>query len=315
MSQNNTRHILKVSATQKQKLLERGFYSSPVIRENYLGVSAFSFFILPIVLALNTLFVVVVIRTKKLQTNPNKLLILLALVDIFNALIPHTLFAAETLLFSNGIFYQNLDNYVSNIAYCFGGISFLTVVLVSFERYFAIVYPFLYEEIYCLKWTLLIYIVSISIFLCSISVMQDGFYIYTTLLLLVGCLFTCFCYYNIYIISRKTARRCSTVSVGSINTLKLNAKNNKAAIVGALIMIILIISYIPFIIYSIFLMVTKLKNEFDLPELLIFRPWTQICALMNGIYSPLIYYWRIKGVRKRLLKYLQELFKKTINKM
>ena len=111
-------------------------------------------------------------------------------------------------------------------------------------------------------------------------------------------------YYNIYIVSKKTVRRCSTVSVGSINTLKVNAKNNKAAIVGALIMIILIISYIPFITYSIFLMVTELKKEFVLSELLIFRPWAQICALMNGIYSPLIYYWRIKGVRKRLLKYL-----------
>ena len=304
MSRNNTRHILKVSATKKQNLLERGFYSSPVIQENYLAVSAFSFSILPIVLILNALFVVVVLRTKKLQTNPNKLLILLALVDIFNALIPHTLFAAETLLFGNGVFYQNLDNYVSNIAYCFGGISFLTVGLVSFERYFAIVYPFLYEEIYCLKCTLLIYVVSISMFLCSILLMQDGFYIYTTLLLLLGCLFTCFCYYNIYIVSKKTVQRCSTVSVGSINTLKANAKNNKAALVGALIMITLIISYTPFIIYSIFLMLAELKDEFILYKLLIFRPWAQICALMNGIYSPLIYYWRIKSVRNRLLKYL-----------
>ena len=56
MSRNNTLHI-KVSATKKQNVLERGFYSSPVIQENYLAVSAFSFFILPIALILNAIFV------------------------------------------------------------------------------------------------------------------------------------------------------------------------------------------------------------------------------------------------------------------
>lgn len=272
---------------------------------NYFAVGVTNITLLPIAVTLNALFIRAIYNHKSLQTNPNKLLVLLSIIDIINSLVSQLSFAIESFLFSFDLFYLTFDRAVSINGYAFTGISFLTVILISLERYIAILYPFIYEKYYRLKRVILYHLVTCFLFLCLtvlllIGNLMEEFHLIMSILVAIGCIIILFCYYNIYQVSKKTLRRLSTISNIAVNEAKTHARNNRAAMVAALILLFLFISYSPFMIMSLWL-----SNNHDTRHelVMLILPWTQTLALLNGIFSPLIYYWRITEVRKKMISW------------
>ena len=291
-------------------LLSKSVYIPKSNLENYLAVGIVDLALVPAAVILNSLFILVIIRYKSLQTNSNTLLILLSVLDIFNGTVTQICVATEVILLSFRKFYTHLDDVVMVLAYSVSGASFYTGILISLERYIAIAFPFIYDRYFHVSRVIklhsgLLLCWFIFVFLCKVyDIGHTIFPIIVSIGICCGYLITIYCYVNIFRVTQQILRKSSNVSSGSSIQLKDHIQNNRTALVAGLIVMTLFLCYTPYIVVTI--LITTSVSSYHMSTLVdIVLPWTQTLALCNGIVNPLIYYWRLKEVRSKLILLIQ----------
>ena len=94
-----------------------------------------------ITLSANTLFLIVYFKTKALMSTHYFFLMLLAVTDVSVGMISQPLLIARKLMEISGVYNCALWTAMRSTVYYFSGISFLTLTLVTIERYLAVCRP------------------------------------------------------------------------------------------------------------------------------------------------------------------------------
>ena len=177
---------------------------------NYLILGIFSSIYASGAIILNAAFIFTVIFRKTLHTQPNYLLLALSVADFLNGLLTQMLYAVICIKTSKGFDVKSLDRFVSTAGYLFGQVSFMMVSVVTFERYFAIVHPFLYQRffsgavsVFCIAATWLLPIVVLVI----TGMKQRALSGVLVVQVIIGWLLSLFCYIKILGVIKKLGRR------------------------------------------------------------------------------------------------------------
>lgn len=270
-----------------------------ILQASFLSVGTLDLLLVPPMFILNILFIWLIKKHPTLQSNPNKLLTLLALTDLFNCSVSQVCFAVECILLSRGLFYLNFDKIVACTAYSVTGASFFIVILISVERYIAIVFPFYYNMKFRLSYLVILYVILVLSWLTTVVITLTvwhmmAFYIIAAVIIAFGCGVIFICYVGIFCVYRRTQKNIK-LPCGNYD-VKIKVKNHRTAFIAGLVVMTLVVCYAPFLILSV-LMWRQVAMKIWL-----ILPWTQTVALLPGLINPIIYYWRLKGVRAKFLR-------------
>ena len=299
--------------------------------QNHLAIAIFNLFIAALNFVLNAGFVIVLRKSKYMEIPSNSLLLCLTIVDLLSGAIAQTSFAIENFLFSRCLFSKALDNFVAAVGHLFGAMSYTTVILVSLDRYIAILHPFFYDSKITRHRLLLAQIVLwlLPIPLLLFSVFHtDASSLYYTLLSFTVTGWVLAVYFNGKILtvayniikSEKKVKDAITISVScnlsseSLQDAKrkserpkqrgrkftMQRESRRAITTVMFIMSALVATSTPITVYSVY-MLAKSENTEDYMEQIILH-WAQTVSLVNGLLNPLIYCFRMKDARKDLFR-------------
>ena len=299
--------------------------------DNHLAIAIFNFFIAAGSVILNLGFAIVLCKSKFLETPSNSLLLSLTFVDLLTGAIAQTSFAIENFLFSRCIFYKALDVFVAVVGHLLGAMSFTTVILVSLDRYVAILHPFFYE-LQVTRYRLvivqfMIWLLPMPILLFSV-LHQNQLSLYYTILsfTIAGWLLGVYFYSKILAVARsiiKSEKKIKHAVVASASTLPssrnsrgcphtvrsqtkakirhgMEQESRRGITTVICIMSALLATFTPIAAFSIYMVTRKDLGENYFEQIILH--WVQSLSLMNSLLNPLIYCFRITDVRKELFR-------------
>lgn len=284
--------------------------------------------------SLNTCFTVVLCKQRFASLPSNSLLLSLAVVDLLTGVIAQTSFAVENFLFSQCIFSNALDKFVAVTGYLLGTMSYTTILLVSLDRYVAILHPFFYAaqvtKSRLIRAQMLTWLVPLSLIIFSILNRDHSvlFYVLFSFSVTIWLL-------AIYIYGKIVAVACSivrnerkiknaiTVSM-SQNSLSASSRDSKHCISSTgprklrdrkfamqresrrimttvfCVMSALVATLTPITIFSL-CMITTNSGLRGYREQIILH-WVQSISLVNGLLNPLIYCFRMTEIRRAFFR-------------
>ena len=259
---------------------------------------------------LNMTFLITMFLNKQLQNLPNKLFMLLSLVDLLQGFTvwPFAIYSGVTLYNTKQVCWWL--SVVSSMGYCLGFATVTSIFLITIEQYTAIVHPFFHGR--HVKASYLLYpmaatnlSLSIVNFLTSFK-FKGGWIWYKSLISIITIiLMTSMIYMYIRIIhtAKVTVARIVKTNVEEGKQIKKKAKAAKTSII---ILIATIICYSPSSFYNIY---EYVDNGTDFGKTYI-KLSTEMVALMNSVFDPLVYYWRLKSIRSATMTLLWRLCKR-----
>ena len=305
-----------------------------VFKQHHLAIAIFNLIIATISVILNSGFTIVLRKSNFSNAPSNALLLSLAVVDLLTGAISQTSFAVENILFSRCIFSRALDIFVAVSGHLLGAMSYTTVILVSLDRYVAILYPFFYDInvtrhrlilIQFMVWLLPMPLLLFSVFHKS----QLSLYYTLIIFTVTGWLLSVYFYGKILAVAysiTKSERKIrdavtastlhnpsssdssvSAYTVGSVlqprprrRTFKMQRELRRALTTVICIMSALIASFTPITAFSIYMLTRQDlgTNYFDQ----IILHWVQSISLVNGLLNPLIYCFRMTDAKRELFK-------------
>ncbi|XP_066915696.1 melatonin receptor type 1B-B-like [Clytia hemisphaerica] len=269
-----------------------------------------SLYILGSILAItfNLLFLIAMKRNRLLHKLSNYLLVCMSIFDLTGGLT--VLPAGATILIGRGYYtkFCQLEQYTQSVGYTLVSMSFITIFTITLEQYIAICYPFFHQNNVKFRkllvpmttsWTLM----AIACIICwHNSASWIYFQSIAGLIIIVTYITVVFCYTRLYLIATKMRRK---ITIGSRNSQEnhrpTRRHTNKAIITSFSIIFAFSISYIPISIFSLKKMISKVTHF----EQTVVYEWVQLIALYSSVVSPLVYYWRLREVRRELFKILR----------
>ena len=250
-------------------------------------------------IVLNSLFLTTITFCRNLRSLGMKLLMCLACIDLTQGLLTWPLMA-YTLLghYDQDITSDSLISVLVSISYQFTFATVLTIFLIALEQFTAVVKPFFHQRHIRGK-VLIIPALMTMVFSCTLDVtitvtcqqVWPAFANATMAISAVLFFGTIYFYCCIWRVSRKISceiqRQTQTVGIHS-------QQQTKAAKTSIIILFTFALCYFPKIIYDI--LQEMLNVDFLLNE---YVGWPiGLLALTKSVLNPLIYYWRLRAVRK-----------------
>ena len=280
---------------------------------SFLGVALFDFCLAPVAAISNLLILIAICRNKSLQTTPYCVIFSLALSDMITGFLTQPIKGSITL----NIFYCKpiCATHVAalQLSYSLGIVSFLSLSLITLERYVAIFYPYRYQEFTVDKsfivklivaiWVLAAVMTGLS-FLTYQMILQRVFAIVVIILSLV---FSISAHVRIVRVVKRIQRQvieqqsawrdCQDQIAANSATNKSKAGiNTKATRVAVSVLIAMFICYIPSGIFTT-LRFFGTANDFIRAA----HDWTQSFVLFNSSINPFLYCFQLSEMRRHVL--------------
>ena len=248
---------------------------------------------------LNVMVLLAMKRNKKLHVLSNYLLMALSIEDLLAGL-----GIAPSLVILLSLRARSrpacvLLNAATLLGYSIATVSFFTIIGVTMEQFLAVAYPFFHERkitLHKIIWPVIFTWLLVTVFLVLAWYSSDswaayigtlGFIIFISYMVMVCC------YVKIFHVVRSTKKR-----MGSRDYMRQMKQRNKTARTAGAIICGFTICYIPFCMVALWRMIfgTSLFVRNFILE------WTQLICLANICVNPIVYCWRLTGVKKELRK-------------
>ena len=305
-----------------------------MFKSNHLAIAIFNLLIATMNVILNSGFAMVLCKSRFLEIPSNSLLLSLAIVDLLTGAIAQTSFAIESFLFSRCVFSKALDIFVAVTGHVLGAMSYSTVILVSLDRYVAILHPFYYElkvtryrlvTIQFMIWFLPMPLLLFSVF------HQNLLSLYYTLIsfTITGWLLGVYFYGKILVVACNVIKsdrkvigtitpsasdHLPSVSFGECTRtlrdrarskplrrmIKVQRESRRAITTVCCIMSALLVTFTPITVFSIFMVIRKDLGKNNTEQIILH--WVQSVSLVNGLLNPLIYCYRMTDIRRELFR-------------
>ena len=249
---------------------------------------------------LNLIFIATMLSQRKIQKHTsNKLLIVLCMVDLLQGTFTWPLTAANFVIFYRLDTNCLLLNSIYIIGHCLVALTLWTIFLIALEQYIAIIHPYFYisHVTFC---RLLLPMIAINFLLTMINVMGEvklntvWKYYFKFSFPVVGFPLVM----GLLYMHAKVIRCASQVTAKITDNNKEEGKQikirAKAARSGLLVLLATLLCYCPHICYTIYEKVSR-----PTPSTTTFvRYPTEIFSLFSSVVDPVVYYWRLKSLRK-----------------
>ena len=249
----------------------------------------------------NISFIITVLKTKSLRTISNIILLSLSINDLVMSLTVIPGQAYDKVLLSKEILRCDLHIWLNKSQFCSFGVSLGLIIVISLEKYLAICFPFWYET-YVTKARVCCVIVAITVintvmtFLFPISQTSSGpFHISLFLVIFVAFFIFLWCQGKIFIVLSRIRRRIFTEQTPS--TTDLRSKRDKAFSLLFITLSFALCWLLP-VIYRVYTSIFG-RSQFLHQYVL---PWMYVVMFMSTTLSPVVYYWRLKAVKKEAWK-------------
>ena len=278
--------------------------------------SALIFLIFDVIVALstiicNSIFMITLIKTRSLHTPSNILLGALCFSDLLVGFIvqPITI-SFFAILRINHTINIPLITTLSLTFYLCTGLSFLCVVLISFDRYLAVCHPYKYHSKATCKTHIILVSIAAVIWTCFAGTrlflaMTVTFEIIRLSLSALCIIVVIFSYARIYkIVSR--LRRCmhadSASSCGG-SDIQTQRRERRKSCTMAIIIGIFFVCYLP---YTALYVSHFIRRMFCLNSQFvnILSNWSVFLVLLNSLLNPIVYYARSREIKDAVLKIL-----------
>ena len=271
---------------------------------NWIVVASFNLVLAPFAALLNLIILVVILKNRRLQSISNILLMNLCLTDLLTGFIAQPMFAAITIISKDGI--ENCPLFVTGviIGYYVGTLSYLTLLTIWTDRYFAIFHPFRYIE-----WAskgLVIKVLAVLWITCallvSLSLLTKEFLLHSIFTMITVPISFGWSFYvqlkTMYIV-RRLQRQTSTTENTVSDSVKGNS-NSQATKVAATILITICVCNFPHCVVYIW------GYLFTRPDgLYVAFGWTTTLLLVNSSWNPIIYCLKMTEIREKVFELLK----------
>ena len=247
----------------------------------------------------NSAFLITYFRTRNLRTPHYFLLMLLAITDISVGMVTQPLFIVRKISEIYSIHNCPLWAAVRTSMYYFSGISFLTVTMVTIERYLAVCRPVKHRNKVTMK---RVAIVAFTVWAVSLAIPVVSFAfseLYKLFILLMGALILFLVVLNAYLynkIRQKVSGKMSSTNTQQITDL--HKKEARLAKTVACLVVVMILAYIPTVARSVYKGVAGVNTTY----LFAFQPFADTLILLNSSFNPLFYCIRNVVIREAIFK-------------
>ena len=264
-------------------------------------------FTCPLAIVLNILLMVAVKTKRQLRTKSNVALACLSTTDLTVGLVLQPLHIASASFLHRGDIMFCTITRISTITTSICGLASLHhIVLMSAERYFAIKHPFTHETqvtevriitASALAWAAAIIIYYVGVPYAAIVLLSEALLIILPI----------YCNVSVYKEIRRNQKEIAANQVSSEDKEKL-LKKRKAFYTTVVVLIAILLCYVPSSICSVILVFFKERIPPDIMIAGLFG--SALLPLLNSLFNPLIYAFRISYFRVALIHLLA---RKTIS--
>ena len=275
----------------------------------------------------NALIIHVIWRNRALHTPSNTLLGCLAVTDLLVGCLvaPLNILTKIAEIVNNEDLYCVTGVIYSIIGWSLVGMTFITLSLISVERYLAVRLHLRYIAMITTKriltvvafcWLYVLVIKTLRFWDTKETYIR--IFIIGTMTLCVG--LTVFCYYKIFALVRqhRAQIRTSCVSV-SMNTrvpnlqlpaanLSMMTRQNKSTLTMVYILMFFFLCYLPLFSYQI--VATTVNTREGEGSMRVAYLFTFSLAMVNSAFNPILYCLRINGLRKAVVSFIRGLLRK-----
>ena len=278
----------------------------------FFGLSIIAALMTLVTVILNCIFLASMVRQKQLcKSISNKLLIVLSLNDLMQGILLWPLIVVNwtnSYKMQPSCFTQDLMYFMG---YHFAVVTMSTILLVALEQFIAILHPYFYIKnvtFCCLLGPMLLLNSVILIINVAWAIKLTGMWIVFGKLLFVP-LFATMVVALIYM-HTKIMRCAANVAAKITDTNREEGKQiktrAKAAKSGLVVLIATLVCYSPFICYTI---VVQFRERTPFMTTFI-QNTTEILGLLSSLVDPVVYYWRLKSIRKATKQMFHSICKK-----
>ncbi|XP_046839957.1 adenosine receptor A2a-like [Xenia sp. Carnegie-2017] len=259
----------------------------------------------------NGLFISTYFNNRNLQNTSNMLLVTLAVSDILVGGLALPLAITRATMEILETFNCTLFN-LSRLVYIFcSGLSFLTIILITYDRYIAIYYPLRYHLLMSKRNTKICLIACgilvIGLLLCRVYLSLERFFLIICSLTFFTTLSALLVYTKILLAARRHNLQIQNMTGSFKSSRQIIAfREIKTTKVMVYILGAMILCYYPgtcFWIYSAF-------HGYTLESLYTIVPYMESAVFLNSAINPLTYLLRNRNIRCAFSKHLHELFYK-----
>ena len=293
-------------------------YLTDVTYPNLIAVTVINLLAVFPTILLNTLVIVAVVTRHRLRSKSNLLVAGLAGTDLLIGLVVQDIGIAVALtrIFSDGPFCSlEKPSAVALIGRFF--LSLGNFVLISIDRFISIKHPLRYTTIVTkqriktgllLVWAIGLFVTIHELTLAVIDNGTDLYFLYMevnyvilSVLALVAIVVISYTYCYIFSESRRQKKRLQTEQLPEEEAKRLK-KESKAANTLTLILVTLVITYTPSV---VLILVTYYSKDILGPHMLsVIWNWVVTFSLLGSLCNPIIFFWRVKKLRRVLLEIL-----------
>ena len=263
---------------------------------NYLALAGMASFTGIVSVSLNTIFLLILFQHKSLRTRSNILLAMLACSDVLTCIFIFPPYISFMIFLDNGQIICEISRFMKVTGYSTTMMSMATLTAITVDLFIAVVKPYVYVirfqprvmvKVLILMWVLILTLSVISMYV---------FHAWRIYMMVAGAvtiiLFILMCLLRIKV-SKETHKMCTVVVPGTIVNCTLQKKTLKLA---STVLTVFGIIYIP----SIIIIVYKTTAGSSSFIKTFVDQWCEMLALTNPLWNPLVYYYRMKMVRKKL---------------
>ena len=292
----------------------RKIYLTENTYRNLVAITCMNFLSVLPTIVLNALVIFVVATRRRLQTNTNILLACLAGTDLLTGLVVYPLTIAVDIKRILGVGPFCTLEKLNSVAIAVVGFASLShLVSINIDRYIAIKYPLRYLEIATkqrlMAGVLLIWAMTVLVTIKEISFAlidsESVFMKVKDVILIFVCLvyIAVIIYTNRYVFreTRRQKKRIQTEQVTHEEAKRMK-RDKKAANTLAIILGAIALTYLPTIIA--FLLTLSSMNTLEPGVTSILWRWCLNSVLLGSLLNPVIYFWRIKKLRRTFVEIL-----------
>lgn len=270
---------------------------------NYLVVAIVFAWIDVISIILNVIFVCIFSQNKKLWAARTHILLLLLVVsDLTCCIVVMSPAIFFMVMRSNGYALCELATFLRFIGFSNIFMSMSIVFVINLDLYLAVVKPYLYESkkikvqtiviLVTICWSIIFLVSAICMYVAPIWKEYGVLMCCVTIILFI---YLSYFHYKINKeLARMTARE-SKVNSAAIMMIKTHNKTFKLATAILVVFILVFLPSIVMIIYRIVRLPSAFVNSY------VFQ-WFQPFSLTNVFWNPILYYYRMKSIRKSFVQ-------------
>ena len=270
----------------------------------FLQIVFFSFIMPTIavfVVALNCIFIIVLLKNRSLQTSSNAVLGCLCSIDLLVGIFTIIVLALRHLIMYGQGSYERYTLYDAFFAMYFGftGLSSLCMILVNLDRYFAICHPYKYIKYATPKLYKIVFICTCLVYALAITVSfaTDNIYGIKFLYVIFAIIFTAtmtvliYCNWKILRVIARHRREIASVE------RNINGQNSgfqgetKRYRIIVILVILFAICNLPQILSYLLFLIGSLRMTLPL---IIFYNVSSFLLLVNSLVNPLVFCFSVK---------------------